>query len=412
MISIEKADDVDIALWTYPWDVLDEGIDAALDGIVALEVDGISLAVAYHAARTLSPRGPRRRIRFLEDGVVYFRPGQARFAAAMPLMPQSSELCRERDPLEAIGAAARERGLALHAWTVLTHNSRLGRRHVDLTVQNAFGDRYTYALCPAQPAVRAYAAALCADLAQRYSLASIELESVGYLGFDHESHHDKIGISIDRLHRICLSLCFCPACRERISREGADPEALGYAVRSEFEAYFARDGGEEAEEEQEQEIWARLGEILGEAGRDALFRARQGVILEMLQAIREAVGDATKLTVMAADSPLISGAVAGVSLEEAARWVEGILLLDYTAPAERLASVIRRWREKLPGIEIGTGMTLLWPIATDVSVLIRRAATLAAAGTDMLRLYNYGLMSRPRLEWVKRTVEAARGEET
>ncbi|NOZ29272.1 MAG: hypothetical protein GXP39_14645 [Chloroflexi bacterium] len=398
---------MDIALWTYPWDVLDEGIDAALDRIAATGVDGISLAVAYHAARTLSPRGPRRRIRFLEDGVVYFRPEAARYTAAAPLSPQPSQLCQERDPLEAIGEAAQEKGLALHAWTVLTHNSRLGRAHVELTFQNAFGDRYTYALCPAQPAVRAYASALCGDLARRYPLVSLELESVGYMGFGHESHHDKIGVQIDRLHQVCLSLCFCPACRERIAQEGGDPEALAQAVRAELEAYFERDGGIEVETEPE--VWARLGEILGEAGRDALFQARQRVILDMLRSIREAVGDSARLSVMAADSPLISGAVVGVPLKEAARWADAILLLDYAAPTERLASDIRRWRETLPGVEIGTGMSMLWPLAREAHALAERAAALASAGAGMLRLYNYGLMSRPRLGWVSEIVQAVRG---
>ncbi len=398
---------MDIAIWTYPWDVLDEGVSDALDRVAELGLDGISLAVAYHAARTLSPRGPRRRIRFLEDGVVYFRPEVECYEAAAPLRPVPSLLCQPQDPLQRIAEAARERGLAVHAWVVLTHNSRLGRAHPQLTLENAFGDRYTYALCPAQPAVRAYAAALCGDLARRYPLASLELESAGYMGFDHESHHNKIGVRLDRLHRVCLSLCFCPACRERIAQAGADPEALARAVRVALEAYFESDGAEATEAEDA--VWARLGEILGETGRDALFRARQAVILEMLQAIREATGDAVRLTLMASDSPLATGAVAGVRLQEAARWVDAVLLLDYAAPAEQLAAAVRHWQATLgPSKTIGTGVNLLWPGATALDPLIARVRMLAAAGLDQLRYYNYGLLTRPRLQWVAEITAAAR----
>jgi hypothetical protein len=397
---------MDTAIWTYPWDVLDEGIAAALDRIGRTDVDGLSLAVAYHAARTLSPRGSGPRVRFLEDGVVYFRPEMARYRGATPLLPQPSQLCQAQDPLGVITQAARDRGLAVHAWTVLTHNSRLGRAHPHLALENVFGDRYTYALCPAQPAVKAYAAALCGDLAGRYPLASLELESVGYMGFEHDSHHNKVGLPIDRLHQVCLSLCFCPACRARIAQAGADPHRLAQSVRAELEAYLERDGGDEATTEEA--VWARLGEILSEAERDALFRARQEVILDMLRAIRAAVGDATRLTLMAADSPLASGAVAGVRLVEAARWVDAILLLDYASPTEQLVAAVRRWRGVLGvGKEIATGISMMWPDATGVEPLAARAAALAEAGLGKLRFYNYGLLTHSRLAWIAEITAAA-----
>ena len=33
-------------------------------------------------------------------------------------------------------------GLAVNAWMVLLHNTRLGEAYPDVTVENAFGDRY------------------------------------------------------------------------------------------------------------------------------------------------------------------------------------------------------------------------------------------------------------------------------
>ena len=99
----------------------------------------------------------------------------------------------------------------------------------------------------------------------------------------------------------------------------------------------------------------------------------------------------------------------GVPFEEAAHWVDTLLLLDYAAPTEQLATRIRRWKEELPGTKLGAGMGMQWPVARELSPLVERSRALAAAELDKLRLYNYGLLTQPRLKWVAAITEAARG---
>ncbi|MFB6783753.1 hypothetical protein ACFCX0_42305 [Streptomyces sp. NPDC056352] len=66
--------------------------------------------------------------------------------ASRRLIPLTPPWLPGPDPF---GRAHDQLDLPVHAWTVLTHNSALGRAHRDLTVRNAFGDTCEYALCPA-----------------------------------------------------------------------------------------------------------------------------------------------------------------------------------------------------------------------------------------------------------------------
>src|SRR5207253_3034253 len=104
-----------------------------------------------------------------EGGAVYFRP-DTEILRPLRIRPFVSQLCAEQDPLAAVCAEAARRGLRVHAWTVLHHNSRLGAAYPDCTLVNAFGDPYPFGLCPAHPDVRAYTIALVTALAQREEL--------------------------------------------------------------------------------------------------------------------------------------------------------------------------------------------------------------------------------------------------
>ena len=77
-----------LAMWTYPWDVLDVGIDAAVADLRdRAGLDGINLATSYHAGRFFQPRSPLRKSWFPEDGTIYFRPDASRWQDAA-IVPQ------------------------------------------------------------------------------------------------------------------------------------------------------------------------------------------------------------------------------------------------------------------------------------------------------------------------------------
>ncbi len=213
-----------LALYAHPFDL--QALPAA-GGLARLRDLGfaeIVMATSYHDGRWLMPWHPAGRVRFLEDGTVHFRP-RADYGLLAP-QPSTSVPSTGPSPLELLAAEAKQHGLRVRAWTVFTHNSRLGERHPDQCVQNAFDDRYRYALCPAQAAVQQYIAALVKDLAAHPGVATIELEALGQMGFKHSSHHDKASFTPSGLLDAALSACFCSACTAVMASAGHDVPRL------------------------------------------------------------------------------------------------------------------------------------------------------------------------------------------
>jgi hypothetical protein len=225
-----------IAIYAHPADLDALPAHGGLQRLVDLGIGEVALAVSYHAGRWLTPWDPRGMVRFLEDGTVHFRP-RGDYGPLVPL-PSSHVPPQGPSPLERLCADAPRFGLATRAWTVLTHNTRLGERHRACAVENAFGDRYDYALCPAQPPVQRYVLAMVRDLAAHHGLHTIELEALGWMGWKHSSHHEKAsyapGVDTDQL----LSFCWCPACSAGYAALGTDVGAARARVVDYLRARF------------------------------------------------------------------------------------------------------------------------------------------------------------------------------
>lgn len=218
-----------LALYVHPFDLDALRAHGGLSRLVDLGFAELALATSYHDGRWLTPWHPTVRVRQLEDGTVHFRPRRD-YGTLAPLA--SSEVRPdEPSPLERLCAQAPAKGLQVRAWTVFGHNTRLGRLHPECTVTNAFGDRYPFALCPAQPAVQRHHEAMVQDLAGHDGLAAIELEALGQMGIQHSSHHDKKSFTPKGLLDVALSSCFCAACCDAHRRLGGDPDAVRAAVR-------------------------------------------------------------------------------------------------------------------------------------------------------------------------------------
>lgn len=215
---------MDLAIYAHPFDLQALAGFGGLPRLRDLGFCEIALAASYHDGRWLQPWSPDGRVRFLEDGTVHFRPGTD-YGVLRP-RPSSAVAATGPSPLEWLCENAPAAGLRARAWAVCTHNSRLGAEHRELCVQNAFGDVYPYALCPAQPAVQQYVTGLARDLAAHPGLSSIEFEAFGWMGHRHGSHHDKASFTPRGLCDYALSLCFCSACERAIVHEGGDPAAL------------------------------------------------------------------------------------------------------------------------------------------------------------------------------------------
>src|SRR5205823_13284222 len=154
------------------------------------------------------------------------------------LDPPGAEWTGGTDAFGVATAALLAAGLPVHAWVVVNHVDLPGP--AEFAVVNAYGDRYPWALCPAQEAVHQYALGLAGDVAELPGITGVELESFGWYGFDHLSAHDKVGgVKLTGAEEYLFSLCFCDACDAAYRAGGIHPDELRGHVRVALDPAFA-----------------------------------------------------------------------------------------------------------------------------------------------------------------------------
>lgn len=389
-------------MWTYPWDVLDIGTETTLDDLLdRAGVTGVSLATAYHAGRFLGPRNPRRRVYFPEDGTLYFRADPRRYEG-LKLQPKVARLVTEEgDALAALSDARQKRAFKLNGWTVCLHNTRLGMKHPDVCTENAYGDKNFYNLCPSNPDARAYLRAVVGDLTDHYELDSIELESPNFMGFAHEFHHEKDGVGLTSRDDYLLSLCFCPYCLAGVRKAGVDGEEARRQARRLLDETltrpvpvptptFVHDGPE---------TFVQQPALL------AYVRWRTTPVTSLIKELRGAANDAAKVYFLSLET---KGAwLLGVDLKEVGRACDGIVLCAYDIPPVQVADEVAKARALLPENEyLSVGLRIFYPEVHGPDELGAKVAAAHAQGADSFNFYNYGLIPRARLDWIRHSLEA------
>jgi hypothetical protein len=217
-----------VELFAYPWDIVDSGEAGFLDRCALLGVNRVHVAVSYHSGKFLLPRNQRSVVYFPEPGALYFQPPPTEWTGGLeqPVSKLAATGCLER-----LATGASQHNIELSAWTVFFHNSSLGARYPELVVQNAFGDPYPFALCPSHAKAQDHAAALCRSLDSLGIFSSIDLETIGYLGYFHGYHHEVTAVPLGPAEKFLLSLCFCPACCTGGENAGIRMQSLAADVR-------------------------------------------------------------------------------------------------------------------------------------------------------------------------------------
>jgi hypothetical protein len=352
----------DHGVFCYPWDVV--GDPAAAERMAALGVGTVTLAAAYHSVRAITPHHPAHRVVEAHHAAAYFpvRPQAWRNRRLRPVAPSWG--VPDPDSFGTAAEALLSAGLAIEAWIVLTHNTRLGLAHPDLSVRNTFGDRYPYALCPAHPEVREYVRTLVGEVTALYEPSGLVLEACGWLGFEHGGHHDKTGAGLTPGQRELLSVCVCDACASALGTTDA-------AV------------------------------LLDPDHRPLLRAHRTAVIEELLREVRSVAGG-LPLTLMATDSLDHTGPDVGVDMTATAPLVDAYLLKCWGGQDEAtigLATVRDR-----TDVRLLANVNLLEPGNDDSAVLASRLGRLREAGADGLRHYHAGLASSPRLHALRQAI--------
>ena len=387
------------AMYAYAWDLAEAGVPAVVDELRALGINTITLAASYHAGKFIRPRGRSGKVYFPEDGTVYFRPDPNRYGVIKPV---PNHMLEDRDVLEEVCNNPR---MSAHAWLVLMHNTRLGEAYPDATAVNAFGDRYIYNLCPSAPAARRYAVALCTDVADRYAIDGISLETPGFLPYAHGFHHEfalvRQNAWLDRL----LGLCFCEHCLAGAAAADIDGARLRHEVSETIERYLS--SGLDFPDDMADAFW--LADVVLDPELSRFLHWRCEVVSSLVAEIRAAVRRDASVAVIPSVARPTSGAWYEGSDLAALATAAGIVEVCFYEPgAARIRSDLWDVQRRLARGD-GRLRGILRPGHPDLAsreAVLDAVAALAAGGIEDLAFYNYGHLRQTSLDWMGEALAA------
>ena len=389
-----------LAMWTYPWDVLDLGLETvARDLRERAGLNGINIATAYHAGRFFQPRSPKRKAYFPEDGTIYFRP-DPKLWAGRRIVPKVADVIADRDVLKDLIAARDRGGLSVACWTVCLHNMRLGLLHPDTCTRNAFGDPNYYSLCPSHPEVRAYIVTLVQDLTTHYRPDIVQLETPGFMGYAHEFHHEKDGVGLTAEDDFLMSLCFCDACTARATAAGIDVAAARRKVQ-----FWITEAAERAVPAPRWPNFVRRGPDLFHEHPEveAFVRWRFEPVTSLVSAIRDAAHPASRVDIL----DINDGWRSGSDLAALGKICDGVVFCAYDRAPAMVESDSRVVRALLNDkTRLGVGMRLFHPEMRAAEDIVANSLAAIWAGATEIDYYNYGLVPAARLDWVRAATEA------
>ncbi|MGH2350970.1 MAG: hypothetical protein ACRDJN_05085 [Chloroflexota bacterium] len=381
-------------MWTYPWDLADEGVEPALEAIAGTaKVEAISLAVAYHISTYFLPHNPRRQVYFGEDGRIFFHPERGRYATTV-LQPAVSEVVSGPEYLPALVGRIRERGLGFTAWVVYNYNHHLARTHPDCAKVDALGNPYLVQLCPANPDVRAYQVALTADVVANYRPDYVFVESPGYLPYNYGWSNPKIQTAVSRRSGFLLGLCFCQHCVAAAQDVGLDGARLKAQVadhlRGELPALVPPDAP-----------------AADEAWQTSLFGGDLKRYLDVRADVAASAYEAIAAECRGQGVKVFGSVPSGDDEDGRAQRVLALLdrgLSGVPAAGASTDPVARRKRALQAGADlIAHGHPGSHPSEDD---FVRRMLACRDGGADGFGCYNYGLVRPAHLQWVGAAVDA------
>ncbi|MFB7798372.1 hypothetical protein [Isoptericola sp. NPDC056134] len=334
----------------------------------------MAIAAAYHSVRAATPLHPHRAV--VDAEAASYVPLHDRLWSGARLRPRTDTPWVGPDAFARAARTARATGLRVEGWVVLTHSTHVGAGAPDVTVQNAFGERYPYALCPAAPDVRDYARRLVAGVVRSFDVDGLMLEALGPLGVGHLGRHEKTqGADWTPAAEHLLSVCFCDACRGLLDDHAVDVARLRLEVRAGLAAEQAGDH-------------RTVEEHLTQAA--AVLATRQEARSRLVADVREACDQVPRVVVHAQPDPWATGPFA--ALDDSVAAFDGVVLPGHLVTDD--SGTVEMLRDQLPGSRVGGYLSAL-PPATPDSIVCEWPAGLAHL--DDVYVYHLGLLSPARL---------------
>lgn len=376
---------MDFAIWAYPWDLREDGVDQAIDRLESIGIDEINLATNYHTVHSYSPTSRGRRS-FFARASAYFQPGDS----YGKLSPIPAEQMDDGDWVSEIAATTSDSEISLNAWAVGCHNSRLGLDHPEYTITSPHGDSLPFGLCPSNPDVQRYLVELVRDLDSRAAFDRIELETFDFFhGSGLGWHHDKVFVELGSLGEFLLGLCFCEDCRSKATEEGVDVDSARDACVETLDAIAANRLPETIDPLQ----WLRVHPEVA-----AYCSVREQTLAELYDQFRAITDEDLGYYVGMLD--IGDEWMFGADLEAIGQSVDYYTVLAYEDSGERAADTVRVADELAPETPIHAGLQPGPPIVDDQGDVQELVDHVIDAGAERISFYNYGPLPERSLEWI------------
>ena len=372
-------------LYTYPWDLVDEGLDVSLGRIAELTgCQEVLLTPCYHRSEYFLPHNPRRPICFGENGAIYFAPQLERYAHTR-IQPRVSREVTDAGYFDRMVEEIDKRGMKFSAWMVYTYQNYLTEKYPEFAKHDCFGTPYMGQLSTAPADVEAYFLALTGEVMERYRPEAVWVESLMRRGFPAPG---KRRGEIPPRCAFLLALCFNPASVQKANEAGMDGEAFRREVAEWVMSRLAPIPRGEAEPVEAEWI-------------DSAFDGRLAQYLEV------SCRTTTALWLAVADVIQQGGAKILTNLADSERArlndlgpeINGRIDRASQSPADGdLADQVKQWKAQMA--EGGQVFVPTSKVGSEAAPLIEEIQTLAAAGVGGATFYNYGLLYEEQLRFI------------
>ena len=407
---------IDAGIYLHPWDLVDEGPDQVFSRIRDSGIGHVNLASSYHSGRYILPHNPKRKIYFAEEGVVYFRP-DPKFFNETSIKPRMSSQFPDVDIVALATREAAKYGLGVNSWTVTLHNSQLVKAHPEAAVLNAYGDIDYNFLCGNNSDSRKFVIGLVRNLAEKYELDAIQLESAGYIwGLEHGDHHEMFGTQVEPLTSDLMSTCFCKSCAMKMEKEGLQPESLRKIVKAVVDLSFNTPANVLRKVPIEETL--RNSYVLATDLEELykLLRFKRATVNSLFHDVSEALKASDRdveLRIVTAGgfsgggSGVMGRGSEGLNLHDLAHIVDGIDFIDYVTEPELVYYHVQWAKFEVGECPIYVALRPSFPTLYTRESIEAEVVAAMEAGASGVEFYNYGWTSLRNLQWVKQSLENA-----
>jgi hypothetical protein len=351
------------------WDLDETEPERMIDSLLDLRLDECRLGLSYHGGRMLLPANARHVVYEHHPGAIYFHATPDVYGRLRPCeSPLASTVAK-------FLAASEKRKFPVQAWTVLCHNDALGQQHPECCIENAFGERYPYALCPSNPETQEYIVALCREIAALPGVRTLDLEALSYMGYDHHSLHEKCGIALPPETRWLLSVCFCQYCRPSLP----DADEVRRHIRLSFDSGQA--------------------EPIDPNLKKAVLQVRRQTILVLLSQLRG-------LPVNLRFTPLtdFTGGKTALSWCDVSGAVPSVTLTFFGSTIDAMRSTLGEMPDNRK-LRVEGGFIFHGPDCAAREDVAARIRVLRDANIDGIGFYSYSMAARYQLDWLRRAIQ-------